>query len=327
MTLTQLRYFLGVVEHGGFARAAARIFVAQSALSTQVRKLEEELGAALLVRNPEGVQLTPAGELLCARARAVFAELAACRKEIHELLNEEIRRVVRVGISMALSRIVTVPLLRRVQTEWPSISLHIREALSSEIEHGLEHGELDLGIGLATSGEQPASDGLRDERVYLVSALEPGGRTGPPIHLRDLHRIPLVVPTRRYAARRFIDQEVARFGPGLTIKMELDSLEQSMELVMAGDARTVMLVAMFLPNWRAGKVTARPVEGLSRLPRLFVRESRLTGGRASAAVKQAVKEVSDELTRTGTWPTSLGEVPSMGISDALGPARDGPAAP
>jgi LysR family tcuABC transcriptional regulator len=50
MTLNQLKYFLGVVEHGGFAKAAGRLSVAQSALSTQIRKLEEELGAPVLIR-------------------------------------------------------------------------------------------------------------------------------------------------------------------------------------------------------------------------------------------------------------------------------------
>jgi len=302
MTLTQLRYFLAVVDQRGFVKASGRVFVAQSALSTQIKKLEDELGAQLLVRGTEGIRLTAAGEVLCMRARSVFAELAACQREICELVTEVPRGTVRVGITMALSRIVTVPLLHRVQSQWPGISLHIREALSSDIEQGLAQGELDLGVGLA-SGEP--DDLLREEHLYLVGAFGSCGPTGPPIDLSELPDVPLLLPTRRYTARMLIDDEVARLGRSLAVRMELDSLEQSMELVMAGEVQTVMLLSMFLPSWRAHKVSARILTGLRRLPRLFVREPRTSATRASAAVKQAVKDVTRELTDAGVWPVTL----------------------
>jgi hypothetical protein len=61
-----------------------------------------------------------------------------------------------------------------------------------------------------------------------------------------------VVTTQRYGLRRFIDQEVARWGHRLSIQLELDSLEQTMEMVVAGEARTFMLVSMCAANWRCG---------------------------------------------------------------------------
>ena len=313
MTLSQLKYFLGVVEHGGFAKAAARLSVAQSALSTQVRKLEEELGAPVLIRGPEGVQVTPAGEILLRHAHAVSAQIASCKREIQDWTNDTVRGVVRLGIAVNVSRMVTMSLLRRVQAQWPTISLHVRESLTAEIEHGLDNGELDLGIGFH-AGETACrnSDGtiLRDEPMYLLSAFSPSPAAQEPIEVSQLHDIPLVVTTQRYALRRFIDQEVALHGHRLKLQLELDSLEQTTEMVIAGEARTLMLVSMCVANWRNKRISVRHIRGLSRSPQLFIRESKFSTTRAPAMVGQIVRSIVDQLTRDGTWPAQLhGKLP------------------
>ena len=71
MELRQLAYFEAVVRHGGFSRAAQQLQIAQPAVSAQVRRLERELGTTLLERTTRRVALTPAGELVLARARSV----------------------------------------------------------------------------------------------------------------------------------------------------------------------------------------------------------------------------------------------------------------
>lgn len=73
--LRHLRYLIAVAEAGTIGGAARRLFVAQQAVSRQLRDLERELGVQLLVRSPDGVALTPAGETLVARARASLASL------------------------------------------------------------------------------------------------------------------------------------------------------------------------------------------------------------------------------------------------------------
>src|SRR3954468_3297552 len=73
MELRHLRYFVSVAELGSVSRAAEKLFIAQPALSLQVRQLEEEIGARLLERLPRGVRLTPAGESFLQDARAILA--------------------------------------------------------------------------------------------------------------------------------------------------------------------------------------------------------------------------------------------------------------
>ncbi|MDQ4234293.1 LysR family transcriptional regulator, partial [Pseudomonas aeruginosa] len=80
ISLRQLHYFVEIVESGGFSRAAERLFVAQSALSRQVRELEDSIGTPLLRRGPRRVELTPAGRAFLPRAQRLLGDLEAARR-------------------------------------------------------------------------------------------------------------------------------------------------------------------------------------------------------------------------------------------------------
>jgi len=84
MELRQLQYFAAVVRHGSFTAAADELWLTQSALSQQVRRLEAEMGVRLLERGPRGVRPTAAGEALLPRAEAILAQAAAARAELDE---------------------------------------------------------------------------------------------------------------------------------------------------------------------------------------------------------------------------------------------------
>ncbi|HWT26122.1 MAG TPA: LysR family transcriptional regulator, partial [Solirubrobacteraceae bacterium] len=79
MELRQLRYFVAVARHGHFTRAADALWITQSALSQQIRRLEAEVGVALLHRTARGAELTPAGEELLERAERILAEVDGAR--------------------------------------------------------------------------------------------------------------------------------------------------------------------------------------------------------------------------------------------------------
>jgi DNA-binding transcriptional LysR family regulator len=98
--LRQLEYFVAVARHRHFGRAAEAIYVTQPALSQQVRRLEAELGVALLRRTSRGVELTPAGADLLARAEAILAESAAARSAMDEHAGV-VRGAVRVAATAA----------------------------------------------------------------------------------------------------------------------------------------------------------------------------------------------------------------------------------
>src|SRR5262249_46239419 len=79
MELRHLTYFVAIAEEGSMSRAAERLWVAQPGRSSQIRRLEDELGITLFERHSRGVELTEAGELLLERARAVLTAADAAR--------------------------------------------------------------------------------------------------------------------------------------------------------------------------------------------------------------------------------------------------------
>src|SRR5580692_7923940 len=131
LDLRLVRYFTVVAEHRHFGRAAAALLIAQPSLSRQIRHLEQQLGARLLDRTPQGTQLTEAGEVFLPLARALLrsADQAAAR-------TRAAARPSRITIGYTIGLIVT-PAVRQLRREHPDAdvqTLHLdwnqpREAL------------------------------------------------------------------------------------------------------------------------------------------------------------------------------------------------------
>src|SRR5436305_14921045 len=126
MDLRQLRYFEAVARHRHFTRAADELRVAQSALSHQVRRLEQELGMELLRRTTRSVAPTEAGELVAARARAVLAETDALRGDIDELRGL-VRGQVTVGAMLFGGELDIPAILASFTSTYPDVEIGLRE--------------------------------------------------------------------------------------------------------------------------------------------------------------------------------------------------------
>src|SRR4026208_814431 len=103
MEIRQLRAFVAIAESGTFTAGALRVHVTQAAISMQIRQLENEIGAKVLVVGPRHVSLTEAGEQLLRRARHILREHDAALDEIAELAGAERGRL-RIGRAGALGR-------------------------------------------------------------------------------------------------------------------------------------------------------------------------------------------------------------------------------
>ena len=97
MNLRDLRYLVALADHRHFGRAAAACFVSQPTLSTQVRKLEEELGVTLIERAPRKVMLTPIGIQVAERARGIVADVEQM-KEVARRSQDPEAGAMRLGI-------------------------------------------------------------------------------------------------------------------------------------------------------------------------------------------------------------------------------------
>ena len=176
MDLRQLRYLVALAEEGNFTRAAASAHVAQPALSQQIRRLEDELGLALVERTTRRVALTEAGGLLVVRARRILAELEAASTEL-EAVRGMYTGHVTIGAMHTMGPVDLSEALAAFSERHPNVQFTVREQSSEEMAELLRVDELDLAFLSVT--ERIESHGLGLHRLVLeelVAILPPGHR-------------------------------------------------------------------------------------------------------------------------------------------------------
>ena len=150
MELRQLEYFVAVVEEASFTRAAQRVLVAQSGVSAQVRRLERELGVALLERGP--VRPTEAGLAVLPFARAALAAVGGVREAVDELRGL-VRGHVRLGMVTAGPAVTIGDVLASFHAAHPEVEITLTEHTSDALFAGVREGTLDLAV--ASLGVEP----------------------------------------------------------------------------------------------------------------------------------------------------------------------------
>jgi LysR family transcriptional activator of glutamate synthase operon len=171
MELRQLRYLLALAEERNFTRAAAREHIAQPALSQQIRRLEAELGLALVERTTRRTELTQAGERLVARARHVVAEVDAAENEMLALKGMEAGHLT-IGAMHTMGPVDVSLALAIFHERHPGVELTVREHSSEEMAEMLRVDELDLAFLSVTERIESRGLGLQqllsEELVVVV---------------------------------------------------------------------------------------------------------------------------------------------------------------
>jgi DNA-binding transcriptional LysR family regulator len=174
MELRHLRYFVAIAEERSFTRASERLWVAQPGLSTQIRRLESELGVRLFERHSRGVDLTDAGELFLERARTALAAADAARATGHDL-EEGLVGSVRLGIITGAGWPGTSALVGRFGAVRPAVELTVIESYAGTLLRDLRDGRLDAMIAPSELG----SAELRRVRLGREPWLVSRSATGP----------------------------------------------------------------------------------------------------------------------------------------------------
>ncbi|MDE2271854.1 MAG: DNA-binding transcriptional regulator OxyR [Xanthomonadaceae bacterium] len=145
MNLRDLQYLVALADHKHFGRAAKASFVSQPTLSTQIRKLEEELGVTLVERTPRKVLLTEAGQQIVARAREVLNEVEQIRRIARHDHDPE-AGTLRLGIFPTLGPYLLPHVLATIRERFPRLELLLVEEKSPELLQRLREGKLDAAI-------------------------------------------------------------------------------------------------------------------------------------------------------------------------------------
>lgn len=168
MNLRDLRYLVALADHRHFGRAAAACFVSQPTLSTQIRKLEEELGVTLVERAPRRVLLTDVGQEIATRARSILHD-ADQIKVIARRTQDPESGTLRLGLFPTLGPYLLPHVMPLLRQRFPRLELLLVEEKTPVILRLLHEGRLDAGIlALPVHDDQLRTELLFEEPFVLA---------------------------------------------------------------------------------------------------------------------------------------------------------------
>jgi DNA-binding transcriptional LysR family regulator len=234
--LRHLRYFVTVAELGSFTKAAQALFIAQPPLSSQVRDLEEEIGAPLLVRHVRGVTLTPAGEEVLREAKEILAHAERLKVNAPRQAGAA-KRTLTIGFIASASHFLLPRVLPALRARHRGLVYDLREMLSTEQLAALQIGKIDAALCRPPVRAKALEVAAQFDDPFLLAIPKghPLARTGD-VSLEAAASADFVT-FKRDEARAFFDQTLnfcteAGFSP--TIRSEAGTVFGVLNLVAAG---------------------------------------------------------------------------------------------
>ena len=296
MELRHLRYFAAVGEALSFTRAAARLRVAQPALSRQVQDLEDEIGVDLLHRGPRGVTLTAEGRLFLEEARELLKRTDESIKKVRSLANGAYGEL-RVGYAPTLAVEILPPGIEAFRKAMPRAKLWLHDLSSGELVAGLRNGTLDLAIMAQANADHTTGIEFEVLRTYplcvALAASHPFARLKS-VPLQKIAAEPLIGMRRHDYPEYYPDLErlFASIGAKPRIAAECDSTSSLLIEVEAGHG-----IALCLPIFEhvTGKrLLYRPITGTTKMAPIGIARA-LDGDVTPAGAKfcEILREISN----------------------------------
>lgn len=237
MDLVRLRYFLAIVDEGSFTRAAARVSVAQPAISQQIAKLETEVGERLFDRRGRAVTLTQAGQALLPHARAIHTHLDHARQDVAAVTGLLTGRL-SIGTVQPLPDRRFLRLIAAFRHEHPEIELRLVEDETDALLAALHDGQVDIAvIGLGRHDRDPPDLDLtllaREPVVVAIHPDHPLTRRNS-VTLWALRREPMITLTSASKLRDTLDTACRDAGFTPHIVAETSHLDVVIDLAAEG---------------------------------------------------------------------------------------------
>jgi LysR family hydrogen peroxide-inducible transcriptional activator len=281
MNFRDLRYLVALADHKHFGRAATASFVSQPTLSTQIRKLEDELGVSLVERAPRRVMLTPIGREIAERARKVIAEVEQMG-EIARRSQDPEAGTVRLGIFPTLAPYLLPHVLPGVRKRFPRLELLLVEEKTDQILARLRDGRLDAGVlALPVHDDQLQVEPLFDEPFVLAVPQQHALARRSSLKLRDLDHQHLLLLEEGHCLRDQALDVCHMAGADERDGFRATSLETLRQMVAAGVGITLLpVLAVQPPVPVSGDIQLLPFQGDAphrRIAMVWRRSSAMSG--------------------------------------------------
>ncbi len=262
MELSQIQTFLAVARTGSFSQAAVELFRTQPSVSLKIQNLESELGHQLLERRPQGVSLTPAGEIMSRRGSALFREIAALKAELADLSALKTGRV-----SIAASDTVCLYLLPQVIKQfvqnYPGIELRLFTQITRNVLDLIISDQVDVGIvTLPVTPESFETRKLYQDNFLVV--FPPGHplERKKPLIPEHLSQFPIIHLKSDTFTRQWINRQLEPFGLTGQVRMEVSTIEVIKRMVEAGLGISILPEMAIAEEIDSGLLIAKPLKNL-----------------------------------------------------------------
>ncbi len=265
-----LQTFVRIAEYGNLTVAAGKLGRTQSAISVQLRKLEEGLGTTLFVRTAKGMTLTPSGEALLSRANSILADL----REAAKLFREPLTGTIRVGLPDDFDETVLERILMEFSHAHPGVQVLAKSGCTSGYAAAIRDGELDVAV--CSGLDVPGGAALDTEEIVWATRK---GKTWS-----NTETIPLAVLDRRCYWRDLPIKVLDTAGRRHTVSFQSGSFTSLQAALRAG------IAVGLLPKSCVGDglQILTEAEGFPKLP--VSHRSILTSAHASKPISEAMVE-------------------------------------
>jgi len=261
MDVRQLRFFLAVVDHGGFSKAADQLMIAQPSLSQAIAAFEKELGIPLFHRVGRGVVLSEAGHVLVGSARTVLRDVDEATAAVRALKGLRGGRVDLITMpSPGMEPLTTI--LTAFASSYPEVTLNAEAGFTpEEILDSVRSGACEIGI-LGSPAPIRAPDltvvPLEAQALVLISGPDDHVTAEPTVRRDELDGCRLIVSQRGSLMRALVDEVIAD-GTQIMIAAEIAHRTSILPMVLNGLGRAVMPSAWTESARRAGAHVQRIV--------------------------------------------------------------------
>jgi LysR family hydrogen peroxide-inducible transcriptional activator len=240
VNLRALQYFVKLADLRHFSKAADACFVSQPTLSTQIKKLEEELGVQLVERSPKMIMLTPVGEEIAERARLVLNDIEQIRAVARRSSNPA-EGTLRLGLFPTLAPYFLPHVVPGVRKRFPKLRLQLAEEKTEDLLSMLRQGKLDAAIlALPVSGEGLEIEVLFDEPFVLaLPGDHPLVKRGE-IRMADLRGAELLLLEEGHCLREHALEVCALADAHERVDFHATSMETLRQMVAADVGITLM---------------------------------------------------------------------------------------
>lgn len=261
MNFRALQYFVKLAELKHFSKAAEACFVSQPTLSTQIRKLEEELDVSLVERAPRHVMLTPIGEDIAHRARHVLRDIEHIKTAARRSRNPA-TGIIKLGIFPTLAPYLLPHVIPVIRKRFPDLKLQLAEEKTEDILNMLDQGRLDAGL-LALPVDEP---GLEIEVLFeepFVTAMPSGHPLSDKesICVKDLEGEELLLLEEGHCLRQHALAVCKLAGAHERVDFHATSMETLRQMVASNVGVTLMpVLAVKPPVPTTGNIALRPFD-------------------------------------------------------------------